>query len=65
MAVWGHGVMSSTPTRNVALTAELESYIQAQVASGRYSSSSEVVRSGLRLLIERDEARSKDLRHAR
>jgi putative addiction module CopG family antidote len=57
--------MSSTPTRNIALTMELESYIKAQVASGRYSSSSEVVRSGLRLLIERDEARLKGgTRHA-
>lgn len=49
--------MSSTPTRNVALTTELESYIRAQVATGRYSSSSEVVRSALRLMIARDEAR--------
>lgn len=58
--------MSATPTRNVALTKELEAYIQAQVSSGRYSSSSEVVRSGLRLLIERDEARLKgSARHAR
>ncbi|WP_166748300.1 type II toxin-antitoxin system ParD family antitoxin [Sphingomonas aerolata] len=49
--------MSSTPTRNVALTTELESYIRAQVATGRYSNSSEVVRSALRLMIARDEAR--------
>lgn len=51
--------MSSTPTRNVALTTELESYIKAQVASGRFSSSSEVVRSALRLMIERDERRAR------
>ncbi len=58
--------MSSTPTRNVALTAELESYIKGQVASGRYSSSSEVVRSALRLMIERDERQSHGaVRHAR
>ncbi|MES3081177.1 type II toxin-antitoxin system ParD family antitoxin [Sphingomonas faeni] len=49
--------MSSTPTRNVALTTELESYIRAQVATGLYSNSSEVVRSALRLMIARDEAR--------
>lgn len=48
--------MSSTPTRNIALTTELESYIKAQVASGWYGNFSEVVRSGLRLLMERDEA---------
>ncbi|UAK25283.1 type II toxin-antitoxin system ParD family antitoxin [Sphingomonas nostoxanthinifaciens] len=58
--------MSATPTRNVALTRELDAYIQAQVSSGRYSSSSEVVRSGLRLLMERDEVRAKGgARHAR
>lgn len=47
--------MAATPTRNVALTIQLEAYIKAQVASGRFSSSSEVVRSALRLMIERDE----------
>ena len=56
--------MSSTPTRNVALTTELESYIKAQVATGRYSSSSEVVRSALRLMIARDEARQRGARHS-
>jgi antitoxin ParD1/3/4 len=47
--------MSSTPTRNIALTHELEGYIKAQVASGHYANASEVVRAGLRLLIERDQ----------
>lgn len=56
-------LMAATPTRNVALTMELDAYIKAQVASGRFSSSSEVVRSGLRLLIERDEARMKSGSH--
>ena len=46
--------MSNTPTRNIALTHELESYIRGQVASGHYANASEVVRAGLRLLIERD-----------
>jgi antitoxin ParD1/3/4 len=46
--------MPSSPTRNVALTRELEGYIQAQVASGHDANASEVVRAGLRLLIERD-----------
>lgn len=46
--------MSSTPTRNIALTHELDGYIKAQVASGHYANASEVVRAGLRLLIERD-----------
>ena len=48
--------MSSTPTRNISLTAELEGYIRAQVATGHYSNASEVVRAGLRLLMERDQA---------
>lgn len=46
--------MSNTPTRNVSLTAELDAFIHAQEASGQYSNASEVVRAGLRLLIERN-----------
>ena len=46
--------MSNTLTRNFSLTAELDSYIRAQVSTGRYSNASEVVRAGLRLLIERE-----------
>lgn len=49
--------MFSTLTRNVPHTTKLESYIGAQVATGLYSNSSEVVRSALRLMIARDEAR--------
>lgn len=46
--------MSTDQTRNVSLTAELNAFIRAQVASGRYQNASEVVRSGLRLLQERE-----------
>ncbi|KQQ45668.1 hypothetical protein ASF58_19020 [Methylobacterium sp. Leaf125] len=46
--------MSSTPTRCVSLTSELETYLRAQVASGRYASASEVVRSALRQMIDRE-----------
>lgn len=35
---------------NVSLTAELESFVNAKVESGRYSSASEVIREALRLL---------------
>jgi len=53
-AAWDGRGMSSTPTRNIALTPVLEGYIRAQVAPGHYSNASEVVRAGLRLLMERD-----------
>jgi antitoxin ParD1/3/4 len=42
------------PTRNVNLTAELESFVLAKVESGRYENASEVVRAALRTL-EREE----------
>jgi antitoxin ParD1/3/4 len=42
---------------NVSLTAELEQLVNEKVASGMYTSASEVVREGLRLLKERDELR--------
>jgi len=50
---------------NVSLTPELESFVTAKVGSGLYGSHSEVVREGLRLLVERDrmvEARLDELR---
>lgn len=39
---------------SIALNDHLAAYIDAQVASGRYGSASEVVRAGLRLLQERE-----------
>ena len=51
---------------NVSLTPELEAYISAKVDTGLYGSQSEVVREGLRLLMERDrlvEARLQELRN--
>ncbi len=42
---------------NVSLTPELEDLVQRKVRSGHYTSASEVVREGLRLLMERDEVR--------
>ncbi len=38
---------------NVSLTPELERFIAARVASGRYQTASEVVRAGLQLLEQR------------
>jgi antitoxin ParD1/3/4 len=43
---------------NVSLTPELESFVADKVASGRYASSSEVVREALRLLEEQEKSRA-------
>jgi len=43
-------------TMNVSLPAELGKYVRRLIASGLYSSASEVMREGLRALQERDEA---------
>ncbi len=43
---------------NVSLTPELDKFVARKVESGRYTSASEVVREALRLLEERDRARS-------
>ena len=42
---------------NVSLTPELEQFVESRVASGRYQTASEVIREGLRLLEEREQAR--------
>lgn len=42
------------PTRNINLTHELDSFVAAKVASGRYENASEVIRAALRSL-EREE----------
>ncbi len=46
---------------NVSLTAELDKFVADKVASGRYTSASEVVREALRLLEEHDRARGERL----
>jgi antitoxin ParD1/3/4 len=43
------------PTRNINLTDHLDRFIEAGVASGRYSDASEIVREGLRLLEQREQ----------
>lgn len=40
---------------NISITRELEELVNTKVKSGRYTSASEVVRDGLRLLVERDQ----------
>ena len=42
---------------NVHLTEQMESYVRGQIRSGAYANVSEVLRAGLRLLMERDDAR--------
>lgn len=43
---------------NISLTRELDEFVANKVASGRYTSASEVVREALRLLEEHDRART-------
>jgi len=52
--------MANRTTVNISLTPELDAFLQSRVESGRYQTTSEVVREALRLLErqekERDEA---------
>jgi antitoxin ParD1/3/4 len=48
--------MPARHTLHVALTKPLVTYVAQQVMAGRYVSASAVVRAGLQLLIERNEA---------
>jgi antitoxin ParD1/3/4 len=47
---------------NVSLTPELSAFLERKVASGRYQTTSEVVREALRLLERQDEDRVSALR---
>lgn len=42
---------------NVHLTEQMQSYVHGQIRSGAYANVSEVVRAGIRILMERDGAR--------
>jgi antitoxin ParD1/3/4 len=44
------------PTRNINLTEELDYFVAAKIASGRYENASEVVRAALRTLEEKEQA---------
>jgi antitoxin ParD1/3/4 len=50
---------------NVNLTPQLEELVRAKVATGRYTSASEVVREALRLMENHDQMRSARLEHLR
>lgn len=44
-------------TMNISLTPELEQFVQSRVKSGYFQTTSEVMRAGLRLLIEQEQLR--------
>jgi len=46
---------------NVSITPELESFVAETVATGRFSSASEVVRAGLRLLEQQQRRNARKL----
>ena len=48
---------------NVSLTQQLEKFVNKQVASGRYQTASEVIRDGLRMMLEVN--RQRELEYAR
>ncbi len=43
------------PARNINLTEHFDLFVEAGVASGKFTSASEMMREGLRLLEQRDE----------
>jgi len=45
---------------NVSLTPQLQEFVRRKVESGLYNNASEVIRDGLRLLIERDAAKERE-----
>jgi len=52
-------------TMNVNLSPQLEAMVKAKVASGLYTSASEVVREALRLMEQQDQLRSVKLQQLR
>jgi antitoxin ParD1/3/4 len=52
-------------TMNVNLSPQLEAMVKAKVASGRYTSASEVVREALRLMEQQDQLRVLQLQQLR
>ena len=49
--------MANRTTVNISLTPELDAFLQSRVKSGRYQTSSEVVREALRLLQREEKGR--------
>ncbi len=54
--------MRSTQQFSITLPNEMAEAVRAKVAAGEYATESEVIRDGLRLLAEQDEARQQRLK---
>ena len=54
--------MAKRTTVNVSLTPELEAFLQRRVKSGRYQTTSEVVREAIRVLERHEKEREEGLR---
>ena len=54
--------IAARTTVNISLTKELDAFLKSKVKSGRYQTTSEVVREALRLLEREDSERGKGLR---
>jgi antitoxin ParD1/3/4 len=54
--------MATRATVNISLTPELNAFLQGRVKSGRYQTTSEVVREALRLLQHQEEEREQGLK---
>ncbi|MBV8151563.1 MAG: type II toxin-antitoxin system ParD family antitoxin [Candidatus Eremiobacteraeota bacterium] len=51
-------------TKNISLPPDLEGYVDAKVESGEYAHASEVVREGIRLMMQREAEKLEWLRNA-
>ena len=59
-------LLLSVPNRttvNISITPELDAFLRSRVKSGRYQTTSDVVREALRLLERQEKEREEGLRH--
>jgi antitoxin ParD1/3/4 len=57
--------MANRTTVNISLTPELDAFLQSRVKSGRYQTTSEVVREAIRLLERQEKEREEGLEELR
>ena len=57
--------MAHRTTVNISLTPELDAFLQSKVKSGRYQTTSEVVREAIRLLERQEKEREEGIEHLR